>query len=230
MDRIKSLLLLILGPSWRTSLLGYFGAALVEVASYLDALPNSTWKGWHIVAIFMLAFGRVAKDAAVSGAAKVVLAILLCTGLPALAQVDSTAGTVDGAGEAAAVANQAPDAFRFSTVLPLPGRPTLLPAVAITPFAVSLKDGALTTGLTVGAGYEILWNPTKATAFGVAAYASMRSTTDGPKPLVSVLGVFTPYLGLGVGYQMGGGATSFRDAAVVLISVGINLGAAPPAQ
>jgi opacity protein-like surface antigen len=138
---------------------------------------------------------------------------------------DATAGTVDGAGIADAVAQAAPD-LRGGLVLSwLPGSPSLAPAVAISPFAVSLKDGSWSSGLTVGAGYQLLWNATAPTARGIAAYANMRSTSDGPRPLVSVLGVFTPYLGAGIGYQVGGGLASFRDSAVLLLSVGTNFGA-----
>jgi hypothetical protein len=248
---MEKYLQLVFGASWRTSLIGYLGAALLELGIALDALPAGAWPGWHFVALFLVAIARAMKDGAVTGGsvpvtpeAKIrmtwptsgpgrgatLLVLLAClAAAPAFAQdVDPTAANSDpGAVIADQVANGAPD-FRFGTVLPLPGRPVLIPAVAITPFALSLRNGAITTGLTVGGGYELLWHATEASARGVAVYANIRSTSDGPRPLVSVLGILTPYLGAGIGYQIGGGAASFRDAAVLLVSVGTNLGLAAP--
>jgi hypothetical protein len=234
---IEKLLLLLLGPSWRSSLIMLLAGVSTEGAVYLDALPNSTWPGWHFVALLLYAFGRVLKDSVVTGgvvpatreaAARVtktlVMIFALLCAAPAFAQdVDPTTSTVDGATAADEVANT-PATFRFSLTLPFLGKPVLVPAVAITPFAMSLRDGTVTTGLTIGAGYELLWHPATPAARGVAVYANMRSTADGPRPLVSVLGILTPYLGAGVGYQIGGGASAFRDAAVLLLSVGTNLG------
>ncbi len=118
--------------------------------------------------------------------------------------------------------------FRWSVSVPLRGNPVLVPAVAITPFVLSLRDGTVTTGPTFGAGGELLWQATRPAAYGVAAYANLRPTASGMKPLVSLLGVFTPYLGAGFGYQFGGIAP-FRDSLTVLVSVGTNLGYVPPA-
>jgi hypothetical protein len=245
---MEKFMLVVFGPSWRTTLLGYAGAALVEGALALEALPGNPVL-WHLAAVLVAAFGRAMKDSAVTGGSvpatreavgrvkagidgivPLLVLITLLGAFPVFAEeVDPTAGTVDGATVADQTAQAAPD-FRFGLTLPLPGSPVLVPAVAITPFAVSLRDGSVTTGFTVGAGYELLWRATTPTARGVAGYLNMRQTADGARPLVSVLGIFTPYLGAGIGYQVGGGVSSFRDAAVLLVSVGTNLGAPPAAS
>lgn len=242
---MEKFLLLLLGPSWRTSLIALTASGLLELGVGLDAVPFSTWKGWHVVALVLIALGRAMKDSVATGgsapatreaasriAKTLMLALAIFGAVPVFAEdppADPTAANSDpGAVLADATAQAAPD-FRLGAVLAfLPGKPALVPAVAITPLAISLRDGSVTTGVTVGAGYELLWNASAPTARGVAVYANMRSTADGPKPLVSVLGVFTPYVGLGLGYQIGGGATPFRDAAVVLASFGTNLGVSPP--
>jgi len=106
MTQLQSLALLLFGPSWRTSLLGYLGAGFVEAAARLDALPTPAWKGWHIVALFLVAFGRVAKDAAVSGASKTALGLLLLgfvglgTGCKTVSGMTFDSGTFDVGGGA----------------------------------------------------------------------------------------------------------------------------------
>ncbi len=63
---MEKFLLAIFGPSWRTTLIGYLGAALIEAALGFDALPGNP-AIWHVVALFVAAIGRAMKDSAVTG-------------------------------------------------------------------------------------------------------------------------------------------------------------------
>lgn len=230
--------------SWETTLLGVCGilhALATFGKAYFDGDPATIPDANAMFGEIILSVGLLrAKDANVTGGVKpatpealarivkasAIAVLLVLVPARAVAQMKDT--TDPGAAMADRIAQAAPD-LRLSLVMPLPGKPVLMPAVAITPFALSLKDGKFTSGLTIGAGYQLLWNPETPTARGIAVYGLMRSTADGARPLVSVLGVFTPYLGVGLGYQFGGGLSSFRDAAVALISVGTNLGYTSPA-
>ena len=72
LQKLTTVLRIVLGPSWRTSLLGYLGAGLIEAAASLTA-PSVDPK-WHVLALIVAAFGRAAKDSAVSGASSSVFA------------------------------------------------------------------------------------------------------------------------------------------------------------
>lgn len=221
----------VLGAGHRImTVVGAVAGFLVALGQYLELVPEEFRSSkWYAVAAALVALGaalrlpgQAAKDAAkIAGAA-----VLLFFAAPAFGQdVDPTTSTVDGATVAAAVAEMD---FRGGYQLDfIRGKPWLLPAVAISPFAISLRDGKWSSGLVVGAGYQLMWNPNDPDfrSWGFAGYANMRSTADGPKPLVSLLAV-KGKLGAGLGYQFGGGIASFRDAAMILISVGTNFGAA----
>jgi hypothetical protein len=69
MEKIVGMLTVLFGPSWRTSIVAYLGAALADYAVQIDAIPvQPKYKPWaHLVALLIAAFGRAAKDGAVSG-------------------------------------------------------------------------------------------------------------------------------------------------------------------
>lgn len=70
MDKIlaiaEALLVKVFGPSWRTSLIGYLGGALIEGGVALEQLPGNPLL-WHVAALFVAALGRAMKDSAVTG-------------------------------------------------------------------------------------------------------------------------------------------------------------------
>ncbi len=165
---------------------------------------------------------RVAVKTAAITAGKTALVLLaLFLAIPAFAQdVDPTAGTVDGAGMADAVAQSAPDprwSFRLGGV-------TVSPAVSFSPTVLSLKDWSLSVGPNVGAGFDFVWK----SGYGAATHATLRETSDGMRPLASLYAI-VPWLQVyklrpGVSYQIGGGAASWRDAFILGIAISDNFG------
>lgn len=55
----QSLVVLLFGASYVSSLVGYAVAVLVEMAAQADKLPGY---GWHLVALGIAALGRVVQD------------------------------------------------------------------------------------------------------------------------------------------------------------------------
>lgn len=104
------------------------------------------------------------------------------------------------------------------------GTTCFAPTVSSNLVGISLKDGAATTGLNLGIGYGVTFDATQWWKYGLSANIAMRGTTDGQKPLLSVLGSFAEYVRLGLAYQIGGGAGSFKDSAMVIIGLGADLG------
>lgn len=64
METVKKFLVVLFGASWKTSLFGYLGAAAVELGT---AMQGESAIGWHVVALALLALGRMAKDSGVTG-------------------------------------------------------------------------------------------------------------------------------------------------------------------
>lgn len=59
----------ILGTSWRTSLIGYLSAAVIAILPLLQSGESTGWKELLIAAVVAVA-GRIVKDANVSGTGK----------------------------------------------------------------------------------------------------------------------------------------------------------------
>ncbi|HEY6015911.1 MAG TPA: hypothetical protein VIU16_03915 [Gaiellaceae bacterium] len=147
-------------------------------------------------------------------------AALLFGAVLARADVDPTAGTVDGATVADATAQAAPD-LRWSIKI---GKVTLAPSASFTPAVLSLRDFKVSVGPNVGAGVDA----TRSDGYGLATHLAMRETTDGLKPLASLYAI-VPALqryGLrpGVSYQFGGGAAPWKDCLLFGLAGASNFG------
>jgi hypothetical protein len=240
-----------LGPSWRTSLLGYVGAALLEVALALDTLPASQWKGWHIVAVFVAALARAMKDAAVTGgtvpatpeatgrvragsdgiAPLLVLVSLLGAG-PAFAgepatAADPTAANGDpGAIIADAVANAAPDARRFGGCF-RGGAICAGPSVNLSLLAYDLKRETFRAGFMPGAGYGLTLWANRWHSVGISGNAFVAFSSAGvDSATLSGIVSFAEYVRVGYGLEVVGardGVSSSRSR-YLLLGIGADFG------
>jgi hypothetical protein len=59
----------LLGTSWRTTLIGYVGAALIAIVPFFESSGVPNWKDLLIAAVVAVA-GRFAKDAKATGEGK----------------------------------------------------------------------------------------------------------------------------------------------------------------
>lgn len=85
MTTLKNLLRTLFGYDVLVTVLGLAGAAAIEIAAALDALPASQGQGWHYAALAVAALGRFLERRAIvektKAAAKIAAALVLCLGL-----------------------------------------------------------------------------------------------------------------------------------------------------
>lgn len=205
--------------------LGVVAGALVSAGQYLELIPPEyRTSKWYAVAAALVALGTALKLPGKKIVSAGTAALLLVFAMPAFGQVDPTAGTVDGAGMADAVAQSAPDP-RWSITL---GPVNLAPSVSFSPTVISLKDFSLSVGPNVGAGVDIVAVRGAALGYGGSLHATLRETSSGNKPLASLYAIL-PFLAQykvrpGISYQFSGGAAAFKDALIFGFAISDNFG------
>jgi hypothetical protein len=221
-----SLLALVFGASWRTTVIGYLGMALIEVANALDILPagqNGKYRAvWHIAAILVGAFGRAVKDGSVTGGtvpatqeAKDRLSASGFIGLPTLfALVMLLLGFV------LALPARGDDP-QFGTCW---GTTCVGPRIAAPAMAVDLKSGDVTFGVVPGFGYGLEWRAFEKMPMDIAAFLNTYETANGVRLSPSVmLGIFR-YVHLGPMVKIDGDQTRLYG----LVTLGTDLGSVRP--
>lgn len=230
--------------NWRTSVVAVFGFIVTQFPQTKVFLESHGYSITDLQGLIILVIGFFAKDGSVTGtpanavtvakdpegvrgvggmgALLLVSSLLLPSFVFAQTPGDSVgAGTVDpGAAIADSVAQAAPEprgGFRV-------GKLMIAPSASFSPLVISLKDFSTSVGPNLGAGYDVTWP----SGYGAALHATLRDTASGPRPLASVYGII-PFLqtyGIrpGVSYQIGGGASSYRDAFLVGLAGASNFG------
>jgi len=230
--QLSAVAYMVFGASWRSSLIGYMGTALIEVALAFDAVPsgpNGKYKAiWHIAAVLIGAFGRAVKDGAVTGGT-------IPATEEAKARLDKGFATVrillTTLVIAIVVALLAPGRAHAQTFGGCLANKTTCfgPTVSVNVLAISLKDGTVQTSFAPGLGYGVTFSTDRWYQHGLSGNFALRGTAEGQKPLLSLNGSFANYLHAGFAYQIGGGG-SFNENAFVLFSLGTNVDATPPPQ
>ena len=233
---IGRVLTLLFGSSWKTSLVGYAGGAAGEVATYLDAIPSSQGPGWHILALVLIALGRLAKDSnKTGGSSPVTTEAAERTGAP-IAPTAPAKASPPAAGFALVPALALVALLlALGAALTLPrfaradsaayggcladGTTCFAPSVSLSLVAVSLKDGSVTSGVTPGLGYGVTWHSDKWYQVGASLNISFRDTTNGQAIVPSAVFSFANYARLGLGWQVSSGSRPF-----MLIGVGSDFG------
>jgi len=103
------------------------------------------------------------------------------------------------------------------------------PSVSLSVLAISLKDGSVSTLALPGLGYGATWRADKWYRYGVSSHFSLRSTSDGQRPQVAIVGSFAEYLRFGLAQVVGGGGTT-RERTSILVSFGADFGGSPAAS
>jgi hypothetical protein len=96
------------------------------------------------------------------------------------------------------------------------------PSVSLSVVAIDLKDGSVTSGVSPGVGYGVVFASDQWYRTGLAGYASFRDTSTGQRVVPSLVVSFAEYLRLGIGQQIGGGSHPFG-----ILAIGADFGSVP---
>lgn len=232
--KIESILSVVFGASWRTTLIGYLGSAFIELGLALDKIPTGGGKyvvAWHIAAVLVAAFGRAVKDGAVTGGTApatkeaasrtqqgfIVLGFALRVFLTCVAII-AIIGLV---APALARGQEGP---KFGGCWNN-GSSCAGPTVSVNVLEIKLKTGDVTTQFSPGVGYGITFRARDWYKYGFSGNFALKGTAAGQKPQVSLLASFAEYLRVGLTGLAGAG--NFLDTLGLLVSFGTDVGATP---
>jgi hypothetical protein len=213
MDTIVKLALLFLGPSWRTSLVCYIGSGLLE-ASVALTQPAVDPK-WHVLALVLAAFGRLAKDAAASGT-KPGSELSISDGGASGPGVQLPAGKPDPTGASGF------GALRLLLGLALLGAAVVLAVPKLAradDTIVTTPPGPLTTYLTPNLSLHLGVNAT-AVGYDLTAKTAVGQVAFGPMAIFD----YKDKVGVGAGLSFLTGPTPGMTVDGALVGPGLTLG------